>query len=84
MVGVVMYCVEREWSYIEHSKHHVIVVDEEDQLFLPFWKLSCHAQNKILHFSLKCRETPVNLHGKSQYRCMATSNNAQGNHNITY
>ena len=75
--------VEPKWPYIEDSKHHVIVVDEEDQLFLPLWKLSCHAQNKILHFSLKCGKTPVNLHGKSQNRCMATSNNTQGT-NITY
>lgn len=37
----------------EDAEHHVIVVDEKDQLVSSGWKFSRHLQNKIFHFDLK-------------------------------
>ena len=48
-------------THLQHSKHHVIIVDEEDQLFLSVGKLSRHPQDKVLHLSLQCRQTSVHL-----------------------
>lgn len=47
--------------YREDREHHVIVVNEEKQLFLAQWKLSCHAEDKVLHFSLERGQALIHL-----------------------
>lgn len=39
-------------GYHEDAQHHVIVVDEEDQLLLAGGELGRHAQDKVLHLHL--------------------------------
>ena len=40
-------------AHHQHAKHHVIVVDEEDELLSPMRKLSGHLEHKVLHLSLQ-------------------------------
>ena len=40
-------------SDLEDREQHVVVVDEEEKLFLAQWKFGRHSQNDILHLSLQ-------------------------------
>ena len=54
----------RRWEgggYREDRKHHVIVVDEEQQLFLAERELGCHSEDEVLHFSLQRGQTLIHL-----------------------
>ena len=42
----------------EDAEHHVVVVDEEDELFAALRKLGGHAQDEVLHLGLQLREEP--------------------------
>ena len=47
--------------YREDREHHVIVVNEEKQLFLAQWELSCHAQDEVLYFRLQGGQALIHL-----------------------
>ena len=52
---------EMEGGYREDGEHHVVGVDEEEQLLLAERELSCHSEDKVLHFTLQRGQTLVHL-----------------------
>ena len=48
-------------TYVEHCQHHVVVVDEKDELLLAIGKLCRHSQDKVLHLSLQGKQALVHL-----------------------
>lgn len=52
--------------YCENRKHHVIVVDEEDQLDLAVRKFSSHSQDEVFQLALQLAETFKHLVAKTQ------------------
>ena len=48
-------------AHREDREHHVVVVDEEEQLFLAERELGRHAQDKVLHLRLQCQQTLIHL-----------------------
>ena len=52
-------------TYHQHIQHHVIVVDEEDELLPAMRELRGHLEHKVLHLGLKLtQDTTHTLTGK--------------------
>ena len=52
-------------TYHQHIQHHVVVVDEEDELLSAMRELCSHLEHKVLHLGLKLtQDTTHTLAGK--------------------